>query len=454
MALPQPGDGNAMGTYTETYAYDPFGNFLAMVHQVSSGSWTRPYAYREPSQITPGETSNRLTATGLPGDPAAGPYSAKYTYDAHGNMVTMPHLPAMSWDEQDRLRSTTRQVVNNGTPETTYYAYDGSGQRVRKATESQAPAGQTPTRAAERLYLGEVEIYREFAGDGMTVTLERETLRVNAVGQAVCLVETRTIGSDPAPAKLVRYQYANHLGSASLELDDGAQIISYEEYFPFGSTSYQAVRRQAETPKRYRFTGKERDEENDLNYHGARYYAPWLGRWTACDPLVSAGGESRYVYASNSPARLHDPNGRDPTDAPTQPAQPFVTGPYGQVGGDHVHQVAARTANPGAARTTAPLYRGALSISTKNPNYKDANAQKVERAINRASWGQDYDERPADPKPIQPGSKGVVRVTATGTTDVGRTQPAAASQSLEDVKSYYKQRVCWFSVNGTDRLAL
>ena len=44
------------------------------------------------------------------------------------------------------------------------------------------------------------------------------------------------------PAQLIRYQFGNHLGSASLELDDQAQIISYEEYTPYGSTSYQAVR--------------------------------------------------------------------------------------------------------------------------------------------------------------------------------------------------------------------
>ena len=63
-----------------------------------------------------------------------------------------------------------------------------------------------------------------------------------------------------------------------------AQIISYEEYTPYGSTSYQAVRSQTETPKRYRYTGKERDEESGLYYHGARYYAPWLARWIAVIP--------------------------------------------------------------------------------------------------------------------------------------------------------------------------
>ena len=43
------------------------------------------------------------------------------------------------------------------------------------------------------------------------------------------------------------------------------QIISYEEYYPYGSTSYQAGRSAAEVSlKRYRYTGKERDEENGV----------------------------------------------------------------------------------------------------------------------------------------------------------------------------------------------
>ena len=245
-----------MGTYTEKYQYDPVGNLLAMTHAVSSGSWTRRYAYREPSQITAAETNNRLTSTSLPGDPAAGPYSATYTHDAHGNMTRMPHLPVMAWDELDHLRSTTRQVVTSATPETTFYTYDASGERERKVTDRQAPAGQTGTRAKERIYLGGLELYREYQADGVTVKLARETLHLSDGPNRVALVETRTQGTDAGLPVVVRYQHGNHLGSAMLELDDAANVITYEEYFPYGSTSYQSVRSQTETPKRYRYTGK------------------------------------------------------------------------------------------------------------------------------------------------------------------------------------------------------
>jgi RHS repeat-associated protein len=128
--------------------------------------------------------------------------------------------------------------------------------------------------------------------------------------QRIALVETRTAGTEiGVPMQLIRFQFGNHLGSAALELDDGAQIISYEEYTPYGSTSYQAVRSQTETPKRYRYTGKERDDESGLYYHVARYYAPWLGRWTSCDPLGLADGLNLYRYVRANPVVFLDPSG-------------------------------------------------------------------------------------------------------------------------------------------------
>ena len=302
--LPHPHDGQALRRYLERYEYDAVGNFLKMIHQAANGSWTRAYAYEEPSLVEFTKTSNRLSRTNI------GATTEHYSHDAHGNMTSMPHLPLMRWDFKDQLQATSRQVVNNGgTPEITYYVYDASGQRVRKVTERQAGPGQTPTRMKERIYLGGFEIYREYAGDGQTVTLARETLHLMDDKQRIALVETRTQGSDPAPAQLIRYQLGNHLGSASLELDDQAQIISYEEYYPYGSTSYQAVRSQTETPKRYRYTGKERDEESGLYYHGARYYAPWIARWSVPDPMGLVDGPCIYSYCRGNPVVLSDPSG-------------------------------------------------------------------------------------------------------------------------------------------------
>jgi RHS repeat-associated protein len=309
--LPHPGDGQVMRRYTEQYEYDPVGNFLRLMHIASNGNangnWSREYAYNEPSLLEPMEKSNRLSSTIVGGNNSV---TEPYAYDAHGNMTAMPHLSIMQWDFHDQLQATSQQVRNNGTPETTYYVYDSTGQRIRKVTER-----QNATRKEERIYLGGFEIYREYENDGDIVKLERETLHIMDDKQRIALVETRTEGDDGSPARLIRYQLGNHLGSASLELDDQAQIISYEEYYPYGSTSYQAARSQTETPKRYRYTGMERDEESGLSYHTARYYATWLGKWMSPDPIGVRAGTNLYEYVHNSPTNQSDPEGLDPEES-------------------------------------------------------------------------------------------------------------------------------------------
>ena len=314
-------DGNAMARYLERYLYDAVGNFDRMKHvgtDPANPGWTRAYTYGEPSLIEAGKQSNRLTSTAI-GSTTTETYSAGGDgYDAHGNMLRMPHLQEMRWDFKDQLLMTRRQAVNaqdvDGVQhqgERTWYVYDAGGQRVRKVTEL-----ATGVIKGERIYLGGFEIFRRGGADPIV----RETLHIMDDKERVALVETRTAGSEAGvPPQLIRFQFGNHLGSVSLELDDEGQIISYEEYTPYGSTSYQAVRNQTEASKRYRFTGKERDEESGLYYHGARYYAPWLGRWTSCDPLGISSGVNLFSYVRNRPINAVDPTGMDDvTDALNQ----------------------------------------------------------------------------------------------------------------------------------------
>jgi len=58
--------------------------------------------------------------------------------------------------------------------------------------------------------------------------------------------------------------------------------------------------------KRYRYTGKERDEESGLYYYGARYYIAWLGRWTSYDYIEPT---FHYSYTHNNPVVNIDPDG-------------------------------------------------------------------------------------------------------------------------------------------------
>jgi RHS repeat-associated protein len=300
-ARAQPNNLQALRNYSERYAYDAVGNFEQLRHIASGGSWTRGYLYDEPSLLDPNTRSNRLTRTTV-GNGSS--FSESYSYsNAQGDDVQgcMTAINAMSlvWDYADQLHE-----ADLGGGGRAYYVYDAAGQRVRKVIETQQGA-----RRQERLYLGGFEIYREY--NGSAVTLQRETLHVMDDQQRIALVETRTQGEDGSPPQLIRYQLGNHLGSASLELDASGQLISYEEYHPYGTSSFQAGRSAAEgSAKRYRYTGKERDDETGLYYHGARYYAPWLGRWVSADPAGMVDGSNLYQYVSNNPIILIDRNGK------------------------------------------------------------------------------------------------------------------------------------------------
>src|SRR6266516_885358 len=130
----------------------------------------------------------------------------------------------------------------------------------------------------------------------------------------IAMLEIRkkdTRGTDRAPQRLIRYQLESHLGSATIELDEHAKVLSYEEYSPYGSTTYQGNDSTLETPKRYRFTGKERDEESGLNYNGARYYAPWLARWCSPDPSGTNDGVNTFVHCHCNPVVGVDTTGKD-----------------------------------------------------------------------------------------------------------------------------------------------
>ncbi|MEQ1507719.1 MAG: RHS repeat-associated core domain-containing protein, partial [Myxococcota bacterium] len=146
---------------------------------------------------------------------------------------------------------------------------------------------------------------------------ERQTLHVMDDQRRIALVETLTVTGGavvPNPTSRQRYQLGDHLGTATLEFDEIGALIDYEECHPYGSTAWWATNSSTDvSAKRYRYTGKERDDETGLGYHGARYFAAWLGRWERVDPAGMVDGPNRYAYFRGSPIRNADPTGQATT---------------------------------------------------------------------------------------------------------------------------------------------
>ena len=296
-------DLHTLRNYAEHYHYDPVGNILRAAPPCAAGRFRARLQLRaSPSLLEPWVNNNRLSHTSVQHGPTT--LIERYQHDAHGNMTQMPHLPVMAWDFQDQLRETGRQVVNTGTPEATCYVYDANGQRARKIT-----LRQDGSRRCERYYLGGFEIFRDYRAG--RVEQRRDTLHVMDDTRRIALVETCMVEHGRPLAfsePVIRYQFANHLGSATLELDSVGALLTYEEYSPYGNSTFQAGKSAEVSAKRYRYTGRERDEENGFCYHGARYLAPWLGRWTATDPAQLTDGTNAYWYVRNNPIKTHGPD--------------------------------------------------------------------------------------------------------------------------------------------------
>lgn len=286
-----PISAGALRPYRQFYAYDEVGNIVRMAHRAPAPpvpamaappDWTRRYIYAP--------DSNRLLATHAASD---GTNRVDHDYDIHGSMLNFARtgdLTLVQWDVNDMIRRLGLGGGGQG-----HYNYAADKQRTRKAIRRTGGDGY------EHLYLGGYELHREYDSRG-NITELIETHHVFVDDERVLLIEdVRTTNDNRLrPGVLYRYQHGNHLGSTALEIDDHGEPITYEEYHPYGTSAYRGHGSQLRAAKkRYRYTGMERDEESGLSYHTARYYLPWLGRWSTADPAGLADGPNRYRYSAD-----------------------------------------------------------------------------------------------------------------------------------------------------------
>ena len=105
------------------------------------------------------------------------------------------------------------------------------------------------------------------------------------------------------------YYLKDHLRSIRMTLDENSNIVSAQDYYPYGEILRSYTLGSGVNDK-YKFTEKERDTETNYDYFGARYYDSELARWTTIDPLWEKyHGWSPYNYVTDNPLNFFDPNG-------------------------------------------------------------------------------------------------------------------------------------------------
>jgi RHS repeat-associated protein len=100
---------------------------------------------------------------------------------------------------------------------------------------------------------------------------------------------------------------SDHLGSPRLVIDTATGTIAQQmDYDEFGIVTNDT------NPgfQPFGFAGGLYDQQTKLVRFGARDYDPQIGRWTAKDPILFAGGDTNlYGYVLNDPINFIDPNG-------------------------------------------------------------------------------------------------------------------------------------------------
>jgi RHS repeat-associated protein len=315
-----PNQGNApnlTAIYREDYAYDAAGNMVSMRHSNNRNSWTRLFGMggltpqlwnREwPNHLGPAiawanASGNILTHVG---DDQPGPPQTHF-FDDNGNLVRETSSRHFEWDHSDRMRVYRTQARSAlallgmdrwAEPSVhTHYLYDTAGQRVKKLVRTQGGDYEVT------VYIdGIFEHYRWNNND-----VPKENDRLYILDDKSCIAIVR-IGERHADdnGPVVQYHLGDHLGTSTVVINDIGDWINREEYLPYGETSFGSFAK-----KRYRYTGKERDEESGLYYHGARYLAPWLARWISPDPVGISDGLNVYAYVRDNPLSLVDRSGR------------------------------------------------------------------------------------------------------------------------------------------------
>ncbi|KHA71103.1 toxin [Pseudomonas chlororaphis] len=307
--LVQQPDPNNRLNYTQTYRYDSGGNLIEL-HHVRAGNNSTQHMFIDPK-------SNRGVRW-TPNDP---PPAFDDLFDPHGNQLTIQPGQPLHWNARDELERAILVQRETAPNDAEYYRYS-QGIRVFKRHETFAANAE---HFHQVRYLPGLEIRTRDNG---------EELHVITLGNARCLHWAEKKPNGIATDQL-RYSLEDHLGSCVMELDQQAQLISEEGYYPFGATAWMTAPSETEVSYKFiRYSGKEMDVSG-LYYYGARYYAPWLQRWISTD-AEQADGLNLYAFVGNNPMRFVDPDGNTRAEGVIMLYSQFISELHdntGQLGG-------------------------------------------------------------------------------------------------------------------------
>ncbi len=263
------------------YSYDQAGRLVGVtINGVNSSSYSYDSNSNRLSAVTPSGTANG----NYDGQDRALTYgNAAFTYSANGELVSRTAASQTTTYSYDVLGNLT--AVHLPTTVNISYVVDSWNRRVGK------------------LVNGVLQ-------NGFLYDSDQLVAQLDGSNQIVSQFVYGTGGTSPDVMIRggVTYRiFSDHLGSPRLVVNSSTgAIVQRMDYDEFGNVLNDT------NPgfQPFGFAGGLYDPDTKLVRFGARDYDPTLGRWTARDPILFAGGDTNlYGYVMNDPLNWIDPSG-------------------------------------------------------------------------------------------------------------------------------------------------
>jgi len=264
--------------YSQSFGYDELNRLSSATGRYGSITYTYDDVGNRLTRDTNGvkETYTYFMGTNRLQQITGGPNPRTFAYDGNGNITSNGALTFV-YDQNNQLID----VKEGETPKATY-AYNGLGQRVKKAA-------------------GGVTTIYHYDLDGKLIA---ESLLSGAMTREYLYMgEVRVAMVDVAGGNAVYHFLNDRLGTPEI-LTDASGTVAWEAWYePFGEAH---VHPSSTVVNNHRFPGQYFDQESGLHYNYHRYYDPRTGRYLTPDPIGLRGGINFYCYVSNNPINRID----------------------------------------------------------------------------------------------------------------------------------------------------
>ncbi|WP_342596962.1 RHS repeat-associated core domain-containing protein [Cyanobacterium aponinum UTEX 3222] len=167
-------------------------------------------------------------------------------------------------------------------------SYDMFGQRLSKVVDG----------VATYFVYDRDDVILDFVDDGAGIELDMRYLHGSQVDEV--------LAQEDGNGDVV-WLLRDYLGTIRDLVDNTGDVVNHLTYDSYGNLVSET---NSAVDSRYRFTGREWDEEIDLYYYRARYYSGETGRFISVVPIsFDSGTYNLYGYVDNNPVSNSDPSG-------------------------------------------------------------------------------------------------------------------------------------------------